>query len=91
MAAAFNLVGCWAIYQLARREGEGDGLEALALYAWNPLVLVESAGNAHAEAVMLALALLGVLLMRQGRAGTGWAVLVVSAATKYLSGASPFR
>ena len=27
VAAAFNLVGCWAIYQLARREGEGDGLE----------------------------------------------------------------
>jgi len=86
VTALFNLVACWAVLRLCRGQRDEDGLEPLALYAWNPLVLVESAGNAHSEAVMLSLALVGALLVRRGRIGTGWAALVVSAATKYLSG-----
>jgi hypothetical protein len=85
VAAAFNLASCWAVYRLSQSE-ESDGLEALAIYGWNPLVLVETAGSAHSEAMMLGLALTGVLLMRRGRQKTGWAVLVISAGTKYLSG-----
>jgi hypothetical protein len=85
VAAACNLVSCWTVRQLARG-GDDDGLEALALYAWNPLVLVETAGSAHSETIMLTLALVGVLLVRRGRLKTAWVALLASAATKYLSG-----
>jgi hypothetical protein len=85
VAAACNLLSCWAVYQLARGD-DGDGLEALALYAWNPLVLVETAGSGHSEAIMMALALAGTLLVRRRRLKTGWVALILSAATKYISG-----
>jgi hypothetical protein len=85
VAAACNLVSCWAVYQLARGD-QDDGLHALALYAWNPLVLVESAGSGHSEAMMLMLALTGLVLLRRGRLATGWVALLAAAATKYLIG-----
>jgi hypothetical protein len=86
MAAALNLFTCWIIWQLARaREGD-DGLTALALYALNPLALIEGPGNAHSEAVMIPLALLGILLWGRGRPLTGFATLLASAAVKYLTG-----
>jgi hypothetical protein len=84
LAAACNLVSCWAVYQLAR--DDDDGLQALALYAWNPLVLVESAGSAHSETMMLTLALTGLVVVRRGRLKSGWVLLLASAATKYISG-----
>jgi hypothetical protein len=85
LAAVCNLASCWAIHQLGRGE-DRDGLDVLALYAWNPLVLIESAGSAHSEAIMLSLALVGAVLLRRGRLKTGWVLLVLSAATKYISG-----
>src|SRR5207249_1613932 len=51
VVAAFNLLGSWAVLRLARQTGDGDGLEAFALYAWNPLILLESAGSAHPDAI----------------------------------------
>jgi hypothetical protein len=84
--AGFNLVACWAVHRLAVENGEGDGGAALVLYAWNPLLLMESAGNGHADAMMLALALVGLLLWSRGRAATGFATLVASVAVKYVTG-----
>lgn len=84
--AAFNLLGCWTVWALARLRENDDGLTALALYAWNPLVLVEGPGQAHPEAVMIPLALLGILLWWRGRPLTGWGVLLASAAVKYVTG-----
>jgi hypothetical protein len=86
VVAAFNLVACWAVREVARSSGDGDGLEAGLLYAWNPLVLMEAPGSAHSEAIMVALALLGVLLFLRGRRLTGFGVLVASAAVKYITG-----
>ena len=50
----------------------------LLLYAWNPLVLVEVAGQAHTEAVLVGLLVLTVHLARRGRGG--WASVALAGA-----------
>jgi len=85
--AAFDLACGWAIYRLARAVGGADGLVALAVYAWNPLVLIESSVSAHNEPVMMALCLVGVLWTAQGRVMAGWTALLLSVMVKYVSGA----
>ena len=83
-AALFNLADCLLVYRLARRFG-GDGLGALLLYAWNPLVLIETAGSGHNDAAMMTFALLGLLLAARGRLLWGLAALVLSILVKYLT------
>lgn len=57
---------------------------ALAV-GWSPLFLLEGAGNAHNDLVMLALALGGLLTWRRGRPWIGYLLLVLSALVKYVS------
>jgi hypothetical protein len=84
-AALFSLANCWLVFALARRLGAGDGLVALLLYAWNPLVLIETAGSGHNDAVMMAFALLGLLLAVRGKLLLGLLALMLSVMVKYLT------
>jgi hypothetical protein len=86
-AAVASVACCWLIGRLAAALG-GDGLWAAAAWGWNPLVLLESAAMGHNEAIMMALALLGLLLVARGRVWPGFAVLVVSADIKQVTGAA---
>ncbi len=85
-AALFSLASGSLIFLLARRLGGGDGVDALVLYLWNPLVLLESAGSGHNDAAMLCFALLGLLLVVRGQTLGGVAVLLLSVLVKYVSG-----
>jgi hypothetical protein len=80
-AALADLGSCWLVWRLAA----GDRLQALALYALNPLILIELAGNGHCDAFMIALALAG-LRVGQPRPAAGLVLLLLSFTTKYLSG-----
>ena len=79
VAALCNLAGAALVLLLARRLTGGDGVRPLLLYAWNPLILIESAGSGHNDVVMIAIALVGLLLATNGRVLSGLAVLLVSA------------
>lgn len=68
---AFELTG---MLLLSRMVSAG----ALLLYAWHPLVVVEVAGQAHTEAVMVGLLLLCLWLVRRGNGS--WATLALTAA-----------
>lgn len=83
--ALFNVAGGVLMYLLARRLRGAEAVRALLLYAWNPLVLIESAGSAHNDVVMISIAIFAVLLATQGRMLGGLAVLLLSAAVKYLT------
>lgn len=92
LAALFNLANCAMVLLLARRLTGGDGLRALLLYAWNPLILVETSGAGHNDVAMIAFALLGLLVAVRGpglrterRVLLGLALLVLSALIKYLT------
>lgn len=85
MTAGFNLANCALVYRLGQAGG-GNGLRPLVLYAWNPLILVESAGSGHNDAIMMTFALLGLWLFTQDRPAAGFASLVLSCAVKYVTG-----
>ena len=85
IAALFNLANCLLVFLLARRLTGGDGVAALLLYAWNPLILIETAGSAHKDAIMTTFALLGLLLAVRGRLLLGLAALLLSVLVKYLT------
>ena len=85
LAGVVHLINCALVYVLARRIGGSDGLSALLLYAWNPLILIETAGSGHNDGIMMALAFTGLLLLMSNRRLLGVAVLLVSVLVKYLS------
>ncbi len=57
---------------------------ALAV-GWSPLFLLEGAGHAHNDLVMLALALGGLGVWRRGHPWAGYLLLLFSALVKYIS------
>jgi hypothetical protein len=85
VAALFNLAAAVLVFLLVRRLTASDGVRPLLLYAWNPLILIESAGSGHNDVVMIAIALAGVLLAARGRVLTGLVLLLASAMVKYLT------
>jgi hypothetical protein len=85
VSALCNLANCLLVFLLAHRLTGGDGVGALLLYAWNPLILIETAGSGHNDAAMMTFALLGLLLATRGRVLIGLAALVLSVLIKYLS------
>lgn len=77
-------------YALARLLGVGPGraTAALVLVGWQPNMIIEAAGQAHNDVVMIALALAAVSLVLAGgsRVARGGAVLIaLSALVKYVS------
>ena len=71
---AFKLFGILAnaatvalIALFLRRTAPERALFGVTLFAWNPVVLYSSAGNAHNDALMVFLLILGMVLMARGR------------------------
>jgi hypothetical protein len=60
---------------------------ALAVLAWNPLVLFELAANAHNDALMVSFSLLALIVFARSRSGVlAGASFTLGALVKYLSG-----
>lgn len=58
-----------------RLRGTGQGNVQLAVYAWNPLVIVEFAGSGHMDPLAMAALLCAVLLLERNRALLSTALL----------------
>src|SRR5581483_4200816 len=71
------------IWWVLRRLRPGREPLGLALYAWNPLVVLEFAGNGHNDGVMLLFVLLCFGWLARERVWLGVAALILSMATKY--------
>ena len=66
MLALVDLWGCWLLMEvLARR---GLAIAAAVLYAWNPLVVLETAGMGHVDALGATAAIAAVALLTRGAA-----------------------
>src|SRR5205085_2649874 len=85
-AALFSLLGAWLIRELGRAVDAGSSLRPLLVYAWNPLVIIESAGMGHNDTFMMALALGGLLLAQRQRPWLGFALMVLAADVKQVAG-----
>ena len=87
--AAFGCVALAAPVARALGSGAGEAQadEARLWLAWNPLVVLEAAGMAHIESIMMLPALGGILLLQRRRPVGGIALLALSALTKWVTGA----
>lgn len=83
LAGLSHLLGALFVLLLARRLAGGDGVLPLLFYAWNPVLLIESAGTAHNDGVMMTLALAGVYLVVRRNLFLGVAVMLGSVLIKY--------
>jgi hypothetical protein len=85
----FDLATVLVLFRLLRRRGRS---EAHALvYAWSPLVIVETGHSGHVDAAGVFLLVLGLHLYLSGRRAWAGAVLGLSFLVKYLAAAiAPF-
>ena len=85
LALVFYLVDVGLIYLIVKRLHPGRALDAAFLFAWNPLVLFETAVNAHNDVVMMAFVLLAVYLFQRRRYHGMIAAVVASVMIKVAS------
>lgn len=71
--AGFYLLACWALWKATK------SMLALAVFALNPLILVESLVSGHNDIVMVAFVLLAILFNKN------WLLLSLSVATKLMT------
>lgn len=81
LAGACVLAGAWLIARLARGRG-GGGWGAVALWAWNPLVLLEGPANGHNDLLVAVIALAAALLLGRGPSVWSWLLLCIAALVK---------
>src|SRR5262249_29248588 len=82
LAALMNLASCWLIRDISARWEQDDGVRAFTLYALNPLILFETAGMGHNEAIVVAFALAGIALAVRGHPWAALVALLLSADVK---------
>lgn len=85
LAAASLLGTAFLVYHTVRHARPSEALASFCLLAWNPLLLVEAAANAHNDFFMALLATLAVDLLLRGRRVAALPVLAASVLVKYAS------
>lgn len=86
--SGFYLLSVWAIYKIAKSLKLSNPLVAVVLFALNPLVIIESLVSSHNDIVMMGLALLGTLLVFEGKRMVGIFAYIFSIGTKFATGIS---
>lgn len=85
LAIAFYLASAVLVYSLVQRMRPGLETFAVLFFLWNPLVLLEVAGNGHNDIVMTFLVLLALALAQRNRPGSAMFILLLSALIKFAS------
>ena len=67
LAAGLHLAATFLVYAILGRLDPGRRLAGTLFYAWNPLLLYELVGNAHNDAALAALTLLGFFFLSRDR------------------------
>ncbi len=79
MIAGFYLLACWALYKATK------SVYALAFFALNPLILIESLVSGHNDIVLVAFALLSVFAYMRKDMLLSWFYLSLSIAAKLMT------
>lgn len=92
LGALSYLVTSLTIYKLAHKlSGKQQAITSLVLFAFNPLIIIESLVSAHLDITMAAALILSLWFLLTNRHLSGWLSLALSAGIKYVSlAASPF-
>jgi Flp pilus assembly protein TadD len=85
LAALAGLAGTPIVWSIARRVGPTSRLAATLLWAWNPLLLVESAGAGHNDVLMALFIITSLMTWFQRRRSWSIGFLVLATLTKYVA------
>jgi tetratricopeptide (TPR) repeat protein len=85
LAGISGLAGTPLIWSVANRIDPERRLAATILWAWNPLLLIESAGAGHNDIVMALFVVASLACWFSGRRTGGIAFLVLACLTKYVA------
>ncbi len=72
------------VWRYLRQKAPARALHGVVLFGWNPLVLVETAGNAHNDMLMVACMVLGLSLSSRGRFGLALLALCLGTLIKFM-------
>lgn len=85
VAVGAHLANSWLIWLLLRNKPSRQRVTGTLLYAWNPLILLETAGNGHNDAVMMTCVLLAVFCVQHSRWFWVLPCLMLAGLIKYVS------
>ena len=77
------LLACWSIKRILAKVQPKKQLLGLALFAFNPLIIIESLVSAHNDVLMMALALLAFWFLVKKKPWLGWLFLILSIGIKF--------
>jgi hypothetical protein len=80
-----HLLGVAVLAYLVHQVRPGHVLEAVVMYAWNPLIIFEFGGNGHNDAMMVSVMLLGLALYVSSARWLGIVTVAVSMLLKMTS------
>jgi alpha-1,6-mannosyltransferase len=83
LAVAASLTSAWLIWRLLGHVRPQDQLFGTLLYLWNPLIILELAGDGHNDALMIACTLAALLAAVRLRPAGGLAGLALGALVKF--------
>ncbi|MGD8397597.1 MAG: hypothetical protein PVG11_01935 [Anaerolineae bacterium] len=84
LATAAYLLCAWLVEKLVGELRPGDAIEALYLFAWNPLVAWMAVGDGHNDVVMMAAVLLALWFLLRTRWAVAFGTLAISVWIKYV-------
>lgn len=85
VAVGAHVANSWLIWLLLRNKPSRQRVTGTLLYAWNPLILLETAGNGHNDAVMMTFVLLAVYCVQYSRWLWVLPCLMLAGLVKYVS------
>ena len=84
LACLAFLGSAWLVQKIVGKLRPASAVEALYLFAWNPLVLLMAVGDGHNDMVMMAAVLLGFWFLLQESWVLAFGALAFSASIKYV-------
>jgi hypothetical protein len=85
LVGLFYLLSVYILSKILQHKDDHLSVTGMAIYALNPLVIIECLVSAHNDVVMMALALLGLYLFYKKRVFSSILTLAVSVAMKLMS------
>lgn len=85
LAAGSYLLACWSIGRLLDARRSGSGLFGLALFAFNPMIVIETLVSAHNDIIMLGLTLFSFWLLKQKKFLPAWGIFLFAGGIKFAS------
>lgn len=85
MILGFYLLCVWGIGRILAQVDPKRQTLGMAIFALNPLVVIESLVSSHNDIVMMAMAMLAIYLLLEKKKITAWLVLSLSVAVKLMT------